>query len=81
MKFLHAAKFSAFKNHPRDILRDENHLYGIVLVYIVHKTALNTTKRLQVAGYNFFLNRQNSNFRLTASLPHSLTTVASLEPK
>ena len=42
---------SAFKNHPRDILRDENQLYGIVLVHIVHKTALNTTKRLQVARY------------------------------
>ena len=68
MKFLHAAKFSAFKNHPRDILRDKNHLYRIVLVYIVHKTALNITKRVQVAGYKFFKNRQNSNFRLTASL-------------
>ena len=53
MKFLQAAKVSAFKNHPRDILRDENHFYGIVLVYIVHKTALNTTKCLQVAGYKF----------------------------
>ena len=53
MKFLRTAKFSIFKNHLRDILRDENHLYGIVLVYIVHKTALNTAKRLQVAGYKF----------------------------
>ena len=68
MKFLHVAKFSTFKNHPRDILQDENHLYGIVLVYIVHKTALNTTKRLQVARYKFYKNCQNSNFRLTASL-------------
>ena len=68
MKFSCAPKFSAFKNHPRDILQDENHLYGIVLVYIVHKTALNTTKCLQVAGYKFFLNCQNSNFRLTALL-------------
>ena len=68
MKFLCTAKTSAFKNHPRDILQDENHLCGIVLVHIIHKTALNTTKHLRVAGYNFFLNRQNSNFSLTASL-------------
>ena len=54
--FARAAKFSVFKNYPRDILRDDNHLYGIVLVYIVHKTALNTTKRLQVAGYKLFKN-------------------------
>jgi len=29
----------------------------------------------------FLKNRQKLQFRLTASLPHSLTTVASLEPK
>ena len=45
---------SAFKKHRRDILRYENHLYRIVLVHIVDKTALNTTKRLQLAGYKFF---------------------------
>ena len=35
---LHVAQNSAFKNHPRVILRDENHLYGIVLVHINNKT-------------------------------------------
>ena len=37
------------KKHPRDILRNENHLYGIVLVHIMH-----TTKYLQMAGYRIF---------------------------
>ena len=54
MKFLRAAQNPAFTNHPRDILRDENHLYGIVLVHIIHKTALNTTKRLRMVGYRIF---------------------------
>ena len=73
MKISRAAHISAFKNHPRDILRDENHHYGIVLVHITHNTALNTTKHLQVARYKIFLNRQNSNFSLTDCLPHCLT--------
>ena len=77
MNVLHAAQNSTFKNHPTDIVCGENHLYGIVLVHIIHKTALNTTKHLQVAGYKILKNCQNSNFCLTASL----TTVASLEPK
>ena len=58
MNVLCAAQNSVFKNHPTDILRGENHLYGIVLVHIMHKTALTTTKHLQVAGYKIFLNRQ-----------------------
>ena len=66
MKFLRTAQNHAFKNHPRDILRDENHLYGIVLVRIIHKTALNTTKRLQVAGYRILKIAKTLNFRLTA---------------
>ena len=78
MKFLRAAKFSAFKNHPRNILRDENHLYRILLGYIVRKTALNTTKCLQVAGYKFL---KIVKTQILDSLSHSLTTVASLEPK
>ena len=53
MNVSRAANFSAFKNHPRDILRDESHLYGIVLVHIIHKTALNITKHLQVADIKF----------------------------
>ena len=66
MKFLRAVQNPAFKNHPRDILQDENHLYGIVLVHIIHKTALNTTKRLQVAGYRILKIVKTLNFRLTA---------------
>ena len=41
VKLLCAAKNSAFKNHPRDILRNQNHLYGIVLAHIINKTASN----------------------------------------
>ena len=63
-----AAQNSTFKNHHTDTLRGKNHFYRIVLVHIIHKTALNTTKHLQVAGYNFFLIAKNSNFSLTASL-------------
>ena len=49
MKILRAAQNSTLKNHSRDILRHENHFYGIVLVHIVYKTTLNTTKHFQVA--------------------------------
>ena len=49
-----ATQNSAFKNHPTDILLGKNHLCGIVLVHIIHKTALNATKHLQGARYNFF---------------------------
>ena len=66
MKFLRAIRNRAFKNHPRDILRDENHLYVIVLVHIIHKTALNTIKLLQVAGYRILKITKTLNFRLTA---------------
>ena len=68
MKSLHVTQNSAFKNHPRDILRNENHLHGTVLVHIIYKTALNITKHLQVAGYRILKNHQNLNFSLTASL-------------
>ena len=80
-----AAKISTFKNHPTDILHSENHLYRIyVLVHIIHKTALNTTKHLQVAGYKIFKNRQKFQFLshcLTHCFTHCLTTVTSLEHK
>ena len=71
---------SAFKNHPTDILRDKNHLYGIVLVHIVHKTALNTVQQnaYRWPDINFL---KIAKTQILASLPHSLTTVASLEPK
>ena len=32
------------KNHPRDILHDENHLYGIVLVHLTWNTVLKIRK-------------------------------------
>ena len=35
VKISRAAQNSTFKHHPRDILRDENHLYVIVLVHII----------------------------------------------
>ena len=56
VNILRAAQNSAFKNHPTDILHGENHLYRIVLVHIIHKTALNTTKHLQVTEYKIFKN-------------------------
>ena len=77
-KILRGVQISAFKNHPRDILCDENHLYGIVLVHIIHKTALNITKQLQVAGYRIL---KIAKTRILDSLPHSLTTVTRLEAK
>ena len=83
MNVLHAAQNFSFKNHPTGILRSENHFYRIVLVHIIHKTALNTTKHLQVAGYNFFLRSPKT--QILVSLPHCfthcLTTVASLGPR
>ena len=66
MKFLCATQNPAFTNHPRDILQDENHVYGIVLVHILHNTALNTTKRLQVVRYRILKITKTLNFRLTA---------------
>ena len=71
MKFSRASKIARLKNYPRDILRDENHLYGIILVHIVHKIQQNAYRWPDI---KFFKNRQNL-------LPHSLTTVASLKPK
>ena len=71
MKFLCAAKNSTFKNHPRDILRDENHLYGIVLVHIVHKTALKYNKML--TGGRILIFKKNAKARIFSSLPHCLT--------
>ena len=67
VKISQAAQNSAFKNHPRDILHDENHIYRLVLVHIIHNTALNITKHLQVAGYRILENRQTQTL---VSLPH-----------
>ena len=41
VKLLHAAQNSAFKNHPRDILCDQNHFYEIVLAHVIHKYTKN----------------------------------------
>ena len=75
MNISHAAQNSTFKNHPRDISRDENHLYRIVLFHIIHKIKYNKT--LTGAGYRISKNCQNSNFSHTTSL----TTVSRLEAK
>ena len=72
------AKNTALKNQLRNFLRDENHLYVIILVHLTSNVALKTRKHSLAAGYRIFLNRQTRNF---VSLTHSLTTVASLEPK
>ena len=51
-----------------DILRNENHLYGIVLV---HYTVLNRTKHVQLAGYRNFKKLSKLEF-LPACLPACL---------
>ena len=59
-----------FKNQLRNILHDEIHLHGIILVHLTSNVALKTRKCLQTARYRiFFLNRHNSKIHL----PHSLT--------
>ena len=45
------AKNAASKSHPKDILRDENHLYEIVLVHLTSTDAFKTRQHLQMAGY------------------------------
>ena len=48
-----------------------------IIIHIIHKTALNTTKHSRVAGYKIFKKSPN-----LVQPPHSLpTTVTSLEPK
>ena len=79
MNVSRAAQNSAFKNHPTEIVCGENHLNGIVLVHIIHTTAINTTKHLQVARYIYIFKSPKT--PTLVSLPHSLTTVVSLEPK
>ena len=64
------AQNSIFKNHHTDILCSENHLYGISLVQIIHKTALNATKHLQVDRNKVLKNCPTA--PILVSLPHSL---------
>ena len=40
-----AAKNAISKNHPKDILHDKNHLYGIVLVHITSNITFKTKKK------------------------------------
>ena len=49
--------YAAFKGHPRNILHNENHLYGIILVHLIPNTALKTRKNLQAFGYRILKNR------------------------
>ena len=60
----HATQNSAFKNHPRNILNDENHLYRIIS--ITSNTALVTRKHYRQPDIEFFLNHRNSNVCLPA---------------
>ena len=71
-----AAKNATFKNQLRNFLRDENHLYGIILVHLTSNVALKTRKRLLAAGYRIFFKLS----KLEISSHSLLTTVASLDP-
>ena len=67
------AKNTALKNQLRNFLRNENHLYGRILVSNV---ALKTRKHLLAAGYRIFLKSSKleiSSHSPTHSLAHSLT--------
>ena len=68
MKLSCAAQNSAFKNHPSNILCGKKHLYGIVKVHIIHTTALNITKQLQVTRYRIFKKSLKLEFSLTDCL-------------
>ena len=50
---LRTTQNSAFENHPTDILHDENHLYGTVLVHIIYNTVLNLTKHFRRPDVEF----------------------------
>ena len=78
LKILRAAKNSAFKYHPRDISRNEIHLYRIVLVHIIYNIAVNIPKHLQVARYRIL---KIAKTQILDSLPHYLITVAKLKAK
>ena len=58
-----ASKNAASKNLPKDILRDKNHLYRVLLV---HLTSNDARKHLQMAVLR---NHKNSKFCLTTALP------------
>ena len=60
-------KISPFNNQLRNLLRDENHHYRIILIHLASNVALKTTKHLQMAGYKIFFKSP-----ILVSLPHSL---------
>jgi len=64
-----AAKNAASKNHPKDILRNKNHFYRIVLVHLTSNDMFKTRKHLQMAGYEFLKIVKTQNF---VSLPHHI---------
>ena len=75
-----AAKNAASKNHPKDILRDKNYLYGIVLVHIVSNVVFKTIKHFQIAGYWIFKNCKNLEISFNC-FTNCLTTSAKLDAK
>ena len=64
-----ATKNTAFKNQLRNFLRDENHLYGIILVHLSSNVVLKTRKRLLAARYR----KKNFKSSKLEILSHSLT--------
>ena len=63
-----AAKSTTLKNQLRNLLRDENHLYGIILVHLTSNVALKTRKHVLAAGYRILKN--SSELEISS---HSLT--------
>jgi len=45
------AKKATSKNHPKDILCNEDHLYWIILVHLASNITFITRKHIQAAGY------------------------------
>jgi len=64
-----AAKNAASKNHLKDILRDKNHLCGIVIVHLTLNVVFKTRKHFQMAGYGILKQIVDLKFCLTAPLP------------
>ena len=78
-----ATKNTTSKDHPKDILHDNNYLYRILLVALASNIVFttsgveNTFRQLNI----YIFNHKNSKFCLPYSLTHSLITVARLETK
>ena len=48
MTVVPGAKSATSKNHPKDILCDENHLYRIILVQILYLQLENSFRQLDI---------------------------------